>query len=711
MARKSSDSEKSSRPLSARGAGSRPAARQTMPRARYRLHLPSMRGIFRFGILMGIWGFIALFAVLAWYGSELPRLIDTAAMTRKPSITILAEDGTIVARYGDITGAIINASQLPPHVLQAVMAVEDRRFYSHFGIDPIGLARAIFTNLRAGHMVQGGSTITQQLAKNLFLTPERTLSRKIQEAMLAVWLEMKFSKDEIMTAYLNRVYLGAGAYGVDAAARVYFNKSARELTLHESAIIAGLLKAPSRYSPATNPALAEERARTVMQTMVEAGFITEAQFQALKANTATPRRRSGGNNYGRYFADWVMDQVDDFIGDEYGDIVVQTTLRPSLQRGAESALSEQLAAAAEKKVSEGAAIIMSPDGAVRAMVGGKDYDDSQFNRAVQALRQPGSSFKPVIYLTALENAGYTPDSMVEDAPIAIGNYSPDNYTESYAGWIPMREALAKSLNTVAVRLLQEEGLSTAQATARRLGLPTPNNVGLSYALGTAEVNLLQLTAAYASFANGGQAVRPYGIAQIRAEDGRVLWRRQSTGLGEVASPQSVAMLVEMMKGVLSFGTGTAAALPDRMAAGKTGTSQNFRDAWFMGFTADYVGGIWMGNDDNSSMRRVTGGSFPARAWKSMMTVAEAGLPARPLITDSIGWTATDTTHRGPLDAESANPLVESGLIPSEDTTTPENTQPPENSTNRGFLGVLSDLTGRSDVEYTYPNDNRNRQGR
>lgn len=677
---------------------SRKAAPKKMSHSR--LSLPGLRGIVRFFFLLGIWGFIGGVGILIWYGSELPRLIDTAAMTRKPSITILAEDGSIVARYGDITGAIINAAQLPPHVLQAVMAVEDRRFYSHFGVDPVGLLRAIVTNLRAGRVVQGGSTITQQLAKNLFLTPERTLGRKIQEAMLAVWLEIKFSKDEIMTAYLNRVYLGAGAYGIDAASRVYFNKSARELSLYESAIIAGLLKAPSRYSPATNPALAEDRAKTVLQTMVDAGFISETQYRSLQARPSAATRRSGGNNYGRYFADWVMDQVEDFIGGDHGDIVVQTTLRPVLQRGAEAALTAQLAAAAEKKVTEGAAVILSPDGAVRAMVGGKDYDDSQFNRAVQALRQPGSSFKPVIYLTALESAGYTPDSMVEDAPLAIGNYSPDNYTESYAGWIPMKEALAKSLNTVAVRLLQEEGLSAAQATARRLGLPTPNNVGLSYALGTAEVSLLQLTSAYASFANGGEAVRPYGILMIRGETGQLLWRRQSTGLGNVASPQSVAMLVEMMKGVLSFGTGTAAALPDRIAAGKTGTSQNFRDAWFMGFTADYVGGVWMGNDDNSSMRRVTGGSFPARTWKAMMSVAETGLPPRGLVTDGVSWSATDSRH-GPAD-----PLVESGLVPADDSADTA----PATGASRGFLGVLSNLTGRNDVEYTYPGDDDRRSG-
>jgi penicillin-binding protein 1A len=671
-----------------------------MPRRKQSsLPLPSFRSLFRLGLLAGIWGAIAVIAIVAWYGSELPRLIDTAALTRKPSITVLAEDGSLVARFGEITGAMVDINKLPPHLIHAVLAVEDRRFYSHFGVDPIGLARAMYTNFTAGRVVQGGSTITQQLAKNLFLSPQRNLKRKVQEALLALWLEMKFTKDEILTAYLNRVYLGGGAYGVDAAARIYYSKSASELNLRESATIAGLLKAPTRYSPATNPGLAAERAKVVLDTMVDAGFLTEADLRGMRASIPPPPRRPGSNDYGRYFADWVMEQVEDYIGENHGDIVVQTTLRPAIQRGTEAAIAKALTDGADKRVSQGAAVILSPDGAVRALVGGKDWDSSQFNRAVQARRQPGSSFKPVIYLAAIETAGFTPETLVEDAPLEIGNYSPDNFTSEYEGWIPMREALAKSLNTVAVRLLQETSLSAAQGIARKLGLPAPRNTGLSYALGTSEVSLLQLTSAYASFANGGTAVQPYAIIMIRAEDGRLLWRRQASDLGRVARPDSLAMLVEMMKGVVTFGTGTAAALPDRPVAGKTGTSQNFRDAWFMGFTADYVGGVWVGNDDNTSMRRVTGGSLPARAWKSMMEVAEAGLPPRQLVAESYGWQIGPGSRTSMEDG--LDPLVEAGLVAAPDESRDQNTSDyAEESENRprrplndhSFFSVLRDLT-------------------
>lgn len=667
-----------------------PESRPPSPRFSWRL--PSVRGVVRFFVLCGIWGLVLLVGVLAWYGSDLPKLIDTAALTRKPSVTILAEDGSIVARYGEITGAMVDINRLPRHLVNAVLAVEDRRFYHHFGVDPIGLARAMVINFTAGRVVQGGSTITQQLAKNLFLSPEKSLQRKIQEALLALWLESQFTKDEILTAYLNRVYLGGGAYGVDAAARVYYNKSATQLTLRESATLAGLLKAPTRYSPARNPGLAAERASVVMQAMIDAGFLNETEARTIRNTVPPPRHRPGSNEYSRYFADWIMDQVEDYIGADHGDIVVQTTLRPAFQRAAESAVAQAMTEGADKRVSQGAAVLLSPDGAVRALVGGRDWNASQFNRAVQAMRQPGSSFKPVIYLSAIESAGFSPETLVEDAPLAIGNYSPDNYTARYEGWIPMRDALAKSLNTVAVRLLHETGLRPTQALARKLGLPAPAGAGLSYALGTAEVSLLQLTSAYASFANGGLGVQPYAIHMIRAEDGRLLWRRQTTGLGAVARPESVAMLVEMMKGVVTYGTGTAAALPGRAVAGKTGTSQDFRDAWFIGFTADYIGGIWVGNDDNTPMKRVTGGSIPARAWKSMMEVAESDQPARPLATDTIAWRVTPDS-RAQMD-EGINPLVEAGLIPAQAANPPAAGNATDGAeSDRGFSGLIHDLTG------------------
>ncbi len=669
----------------------RKAARRPAKGFKLSRYLPDRRSILRAGLLLGLWGFIVFVIVIGWYAIQIPRLVDTAAMTRKPSVTVLAEDGSAVARFGEITGAVVAVKDLPPHLIQAVLAVEDRRFYHHFGIDPIGLTRAIVVNFAAGRMMQGGSTITQQLAKNLFLSPERSLNRKIQEALLAIWLEWKYSKDDILTAYLNRVYLGAGAYGVDAAARVYYNKTAHELTLKESATIAGLLRAPSRYSPAANPALAESRAQIVLKTMVDAGFLTESQLTDLRATAPAGTAAKGGSHSGRYFADYVLDLVEDYIGADHGDIVVQTTLRPPLQRAAETALTDYVKQGADKRVGNGAAVILSPDGAIRALVGGANYGDSQFNRAVQAQRQPGSSFKPVVYLAALERAGYTPDTLVEDAPLEIANYSPDNYSGEFAGWVPLREALAKSLNTVAVRLLQETGLKAAQDTARRLGLPTPASTGLSYALGTAEVSLLQLTGAYATFANGGYAVQPYAIVMIRGQDGRLLWRRQAPQPDQVIEPQKLAMLVDMMKGVVQFGTGTAAALADRPMAGKTGTSQDFRDAWFMGFTADYVGGIWMGNDDNKGMRKITGGSLPARAWKGMMSVAELGLPARALPTDGTRYVSRSERQDGEAWLD---PLAEAGLLPAAGGDEP-NLRPGVGRTdnnNGGFAGVLRELT-------------------
>ncbi len=640
---------------------SKPRRNAPPPQPRWKAGLP-WRGLFKLALLLGIWGGIAGVCVIGWYAVQLPKLIDTAALTRKPSITILAEDGSLIARYGEITGALVDVKHLPPHLINAVLSVEDRRFYSHFGIDPLGLLRAFWVNYHAGRVVQGGSTITQQLAKNLFLSSERSMHRKVQEALLALWLDWKFSKDEILTAYLNRVYLGAGAYGVDAAARVYYNKTAAELTLKESAIIAGLLRAPSTYAPTNNPQAAEARGKVVISTMVDAGMLSEADAAKVFSKDAgnTSRKPAGTNDYARYFADWIMSEAEGYIGDDHGDIVVQTTLRPNIQRAAESAIATQLAAADKdgKRVSEAAAIVLSPDGAVRAMVGGRDWGDSQFNRAVQALRQPGSSFKPVIYLTALMENGYRQNTLVEDAPIAIGNYSPDNYTGSYKGWIPLSDALANSLNTVAVRLLQEEGLKAAQATARKMGLPTPKDAGLSYALGTSEVTLLQLTSAYATLQTGGLAVRPYAIHMIRARDGSLLWQREAPAPDQVLPRENVADLVDMMKGVVAFGTGTAAKLDDRPVAGKTGTSQSFRDAWFMGFTADYIGGIWMGNDDNKPMKKVTGGSYPARAWKSMMQTAEAGLPISALPTDA---------YLRPADVAAPtedDALSEAGLVPS-----------------------------------------------
>jgi len=509
-----------------------------------------------------------------------------------------------------------------------VIATEDRRFYSHFGIDLIGIARAAVANLRAGHVVQGGSTITQQLAKNLFLTPDRTMLRKAQEMVLAVWLEHRFTKDQLLGIYLNRVYFGAGAYGVDAASRRYFGKSARRLNLYECATIAGLLKAPSKFSPAGNRKRASERTAQVLANMVDAGYLTDADAQsALKQSivlASVPVTQPGM----RYFADWVEDQA--VAGGYNGDLVVTTTLDPPMQAAAEQVIDSMLTRDGPKaEASQGALIAMSPDGAIRAMVGGRDYHESQFNRVTQATRQPGSAFKPFVYLTALEQ-GMQPTDRFIDGPVRIGDWQPHNYETGYRGEVSMADAVAQSINTVAVKVGQSVGLRNVIAVARRLGITTELNPDPSLALGTGEVTLLDLTTAYCAFASGGNGAWPYGITEIRDGGGKLLFARQGGGPGRVIEPGFVDEMDQMLSGVIAHGTGKAAQI-GRPAAGKTGTTSDFRDALFVGYTADLVAGVWFGNDDDAPMNHVSGGSLPARAWHDFMISALRNKPARPLL--------------------------------------------------------------------------------
>ncbi len=603
-------------------AGSRTAATRRPRRHAW------LRWLAKWTFVAAIWGLVVLAGVLAWFAYDLPDIDLSEVPARRAAVTVVAADGAPLARYGDLAGDTIVVDALPPHVVHAVMAIEDRRFYSHIGIDPIGIARAFVANLRAGRTVQGGSTITQQLAKNLFLTPERTLRRKVQELLLALWLEANYTKDEILSAYLNRVYLGAGTYGVDAAARTYFGVPAHSVTLRQAAILAGLLQAPSRYSPARAPELAEARADTVLAAMVDAGYITEREADAADIVPPLPRRRPGTGNDGRYFADWVADQVPDFVGSEAVDLEVATTLDPELQRRVEAIVADHLAAAADDHVEQAAVVVMRPDGAVVAMVGGRSYAASQFNRATQARRQPGSAFKPIVFLAALER-GLQPHSPVLDAPIDVGGWSPDNFSSRYAGEITATEALARSANSAAVRVLERAGIDHTIALARRLGLTGDLRRDLSLALGTSEVTLLELTGAYAAFLNNGRAVWPWAVSRIEESDGTVVYRRSGSGAGEATRPRHAWELTHMMEAVIRDGTGRAAVL-DRPAAGKTGTSQDHRDAWFIGFTADYVAGVWVGNDDSSPMRGVTGGGLPARIWHDVMVAAHRGRPARPL---------------------------------------------------------------------------------
>src|SRR5713226_4639604 len=489
------------------------------------------RGAVRLGILLLLWTAIIGGGVLGYFALTLPDTSDLTRAERRPSATILAADGSLLATFGDLFGQPLSLQEMSPYLPKAVIATEDRRFYSHFGIDPIGLVRASIANLTAGHVVQGGSTITQQLAKNLFLTAERSLARKIRETLLALWLEHRFTKNQILEIYLNRVYLGAGTYGVDAAAHRYFGKSARRTTLYESAAIAGLLKAPTRFNPTRDRDKAMARTHQVLATMTAAGAASESEASAaIKAGTSLSAV-AGTRPGARYFADWIAEQLADFAGAGSRDLTVTTTLDLALQAEAEMAIGETLARDGVKAaVSQGALVAMSPDGAVRAMVGGCDYNASQFNRATQAQRQPGSAFKPFVYLAGIE-AGLRPSDPFVDAPIRIGNWEPHNYLNRYQGEMSLAEGLAQSINTIAVQIASRAGIPRVIAAANRLGITSELARDASIALGTNEVNLLELVSAYAPFANGGMGVLAYGISEIRDSAGKLLYRRTGSGLG------------------------------------------------------------------------------------------------------------------------------------------------------------------------------------
>jgi len=579
----------------------------------------------------GVWAGLAAGVVLAYLALSLPP-IDAGQLTRRPNIVILDAGGAELGSFGDIYGQTVALKNLPQHLPAAVIAVEDRRFYDHFGIDLRGLARAMAANIKAQGVVQGGSTITQQVAKNLFLTPERTITRKLREMMLAVWLERQFTKDEILTIYLNRVYLGAGTYGVEAASQRYFGRSAKDIGVYQAAVLAGLLKAPSRYNPANDPNLAKRRADIVLATMVETGALSDAQAAAARQSAPRILKTAAAAKSAlraRHFADWILSQLDSFVGTVERDLVVRTTLSAPIQAAAEAALDRHLAAASKaQSIGEGAVLSLSPDGAVRAMVGGRDYADSQFNRVTQALRQPGSAFKPFVYLAALD-AGYTPDDLVTDGPLNISGWKPRNFNGRYEGPVSVQTALQESINTVAVRLAQAAGAKAVVDTAHRLGITEDLKPELSLALGTAEVTLLELTSAYAPFSNGGLAVLPYAIVSVTDRDGAVLYQRQADAMGRVVPAERVATMNRLMRRVIDHGTGKAAAI-DFPAAGKTGTTNDFRDAWFVGYTAELVTGVWVGNDDGSFMKGVTGSGIPARIWRDVMASAHKGREARDL---------------------------------------------------------------------------------
>lgn len=579
-------------------------------------------------------GFIFAFLLIIVYGHDLPNIDKLYDDKLEQSVTILDYKGNTIATYGDYFTEFVQYKDLPKTLVDAVVATEDRRFFDHWGVDPRGMLRAIFTNLTHGKVQQGGSTITQQLAKIVFLKPERKLKRKVQEAMLALWLEKKFTKQQIITMYLNRVYLGGGVYGVDAAAHKYFNKSVKKLNLYESAMIAGLLKAPTTYSPANNPHLAAERTEQVLLNMVDDEKITDAQMkQALK--TGTQIKIQTNNPSTKYYTDFVIDQVQDIVGKAPENLIVKTAFRPDLQALAETAISKNILEFSEKNNAHQAALVsMKPNGAIVAIIGGVDYTQSQFNRATQAERQPGSSFKLFVY-TAAMMYGKRPDDLISDEPITIGKWRPQNYDGKYHGMVTLHEAFAHSYNAAAANLAQEVGIDNIIFLAKKMGIKSPLADVPSIALGSSEVNLLELTNAFAHMANNGNAVYPYAIEQIKTQTGRVVYTHDEPATPQIIDEDTLHKMNDLLTAVVTEGTARSAQI-GRDVGGKTGTSQDFHDAWFIGFTPQLVTGVWVGNDDNAQMKKVTGGSMPARIWAQYMKPALAGAPVKA-IDKNYGW--------------------------------------------------------------------------
>jgi penicillin-binding protein 1A len=571
----------------------------------------------RWAIMLAIWGALGLAVLLLWFARDLPRPEAALDAFRRPSLTLEDRGGRVFATFGDVVGEPLRLADMPAYLPAAAVAVEDHRFWHHPGIDLIGLGRAAVTDVLALHLVQGGSTITQQVAKNLFLTNARTFKRKVQELMLTFWLEQHFTKREILEIWLNRVYLGSGAWGMDAAAHIYFGVSARHVTLWQAAVLAGLPRAPSRFNPRSDPSAAAARGREVLAAMVADGAITAAQAKQAGAEIAFPHTPPIAPGW---FADWTADQAQTLVPPDT-DATLRTTLDARWQAAAESRLDALLAGpGVAAGATQGAVVVLdAASGAVRAMVGGRDYRESSYNRAVVARRQPGSSFKPFVWLAALEK-GQTPDSPVLDAPIRIGDWSPQDFERRYLGDITLEEALAQSINTASVRLLLLAGGPRVVAgVAARLGIADhlPDNASL--ALGTGEVGLLELSAAYAAFFNGGHRVVPYGVDQVDASGGRSAAPHAEPAA--VIDPNDAAMMARMLAAVVSRGTGRAAAVAGHTVAGKTGTTQDFRDAWFIGWIDGEIIGVWLGNDNDTPMKAVQGGSLPARLFHDIAVAA------------------------------------------------------------------------------------------
>ncbi len=601
-------------------------------------------------------------AILVWFAPKLDLSQDLYAANRPIAFTFLDANGDEIGHRGALVGDRLLLEDMPAYLPAAFIAMEDRRFYDHQGIDIRGLVRATLTNLHAGHVVAGGSTITQQTAKIVFLTPTRTFGRKFDELFDAAKLEKSLSKKQILELYLNRIYLGSGAYGVDGASHVYFGKSARNVTIAEAAMLATLTRAPTAFSPRRDLDAAQDRANLVLRAMVETGAITQAQADDARANPAQMSDHSI-TDARNYFLDTAADEATRLVAGSglmhSSDLIVHTTLEPRLQEAARHAVAKTLnTRGAKVHASEAAVVLMKPDGAVSALIGGKDYDESVFNRATQARRQPGSAFKPFVYLAAIEN-GISPWDVRDDGPVDIDGWTPTNFGGRSYGTVTLADALAHSINTITAGLAQEVGITTVVDAAHRCGIVSQLDPNASLALGTSEVTPIELTTAYGAFASGGIRVWPYYVTEVDDPQKNVLYKRTPPPEERVIASHVDRDLTTMLAGVITGGTGRGAALAGHQAAGKTGTTQDYHDAWFVGFTTDYVAGVWVGNDDSSPMKTVTGGSLPAAIWKDVMTAAEKGKPSKPLDMSPVqapndnAILGTDSNGAAPTDDEAA----------------------------------------------------------
>lgn len=601
----------------------KPQSRRAAPRKSARRSSWKRRWL-KYALIFGFSVFLAVCGYVFYCYLTMSNMQKAVTQTRQPSTIILAENGNDIAKFGNVYAQVIYPDKLPKNLTDAVLAIEDHRFYKHFGFDIFGFTRAVFTNVFRKRYAQGASTITQQVAKNIFLTANKTVKRKVQELILSLWLEKKFSKNQIMALYLNRVYFGSGNYGAQAAANWYFNKSVYDLNVREAAILAGMLKAPNRYNPILKRKNALERADIVLKNMKKYKFLSEKEYQqalTLPVSDGQQYRVTGG----KHFAQYVYDEVNGLFGERNEDIVVITTLDQKLQETAERILREKIAGAKGKNVTEGAVIIMDKTGAVKAMVGGVDYNRSQFNRAVQAKRQAGSAFKPFVYLTALQ-VGFTPNSIISDEPISIGKWKPENYTKRYYGNVSLTYALAHSLNAATVRLSREIYLKDIANNAHKMGISTDLSLTPSMVLGTNGVKLIDMATAYTTLANGGYQVWAHAINEVATNDGHQLYVRAAEKPTRILQEKDVLNLTQMLEAVINQGTGHNAKLPI-FAAGKTGTTQNYRDAWFIGWTNKYIAAVWVGNDDDKPMKKVGGGNLPAEIWHDIMLTTIKDTPA------------------------------------------------------------------------------------